>query len=56
MAAMIEPISSDGNHHVATIKSRGGVPTWHQHDTVLSTVKDGLEVLVVRRRSRDGHP
>jgi hypothetical protein len=32
------------------------VPTCHQHDTVLSTVKDGLEALVVRIGSRDGHP
>jgi len=25
----------------------GGVPTYLQHDTVLATVKDGLEALMV---------
>jgi hypothetical protein len=30
--------------------------TSDQHDTVLTTVKDGLQALAVRKRSRDGHP
>jgi len=33
-----------------------GVPTYLQHDTVLATVKDGLEALMAWRWSRDGPP